>query len=142
MPAKKKATAKKKSSTKKKAVKKTTAKKAVARKTDKRTTTKKKAVSKKKPAPVKKAVEVAPPPPMPSPKPPEKPKKVKKGIPCKHCDATGVCAAGHLYDKSRGMVFGARTRLTSCNGCLAEAGQHKNSKKLVDCRFCDGDGEI
>jgi hypothetical protein len=142
MPAKKKATAKKKTVTKKKTVKKTAAKKAVAKKKVKEAATKKKPV-KKKPIPKKKAVEVTPPPPPPPPpKAPEKPKKVKQGIPCEHCDTTGVCAAGETYDKSRGMVFGAQTRLTSCAECLISAGEHKNSKKLVDCRFCDGDGEI
>jgi type IV secretory pathway VirB10-like protein len=139
MPAKKKATAKKKTVTKKKTVKKAVTKKKAL--TKKKAVTKKKPV-KKKPIPKKKAVEVTPPPPPPPPKVEEKPKKPKQGIPCEHCDTTGVCAAGETYDKSRGMVFGAKTRITSCTDCLLAAGQHKNSKKLVDCRFCDGDGEI
>ena len=128
MPAKKKATTKKKTTTKKKVVKKTV-KKVTAKKTD------------KKAAPVKKAEKPAPPP-APIKKVEEKPKKVKKGISCAHCDATGVCAAGDPYDKTRGKIFSAKTRLRSCVECLLANGQHKNSKKLVDCRLCDGDGEI
>jgi len=142
MPAKKKATAKKKTTTKKKIVKKAVAKKATKKVTAKKSVVKKKVV-KKKTAPKKKVVKAAPPPPPPPPpKVEKKPKQPKQGIPCKHCDTTGVCAAGDAYDKSRGMVFGAKTRIRSCPECLIEAGQHKNSKKLVDCRLCDGDGEI
>jgi hypothetical protein len=141
MPAKKKATAKNKTVTKKKTAKKVTSKKTATKKAFKKVATKKKTVVKSKPVPQKKVAEIvaATPPPV---KIPEKPKKEKKGIPCQHCDATGVCAAGKLYDKSRGMVFGSKTRLTSCYECLAKAGEHKNSKKLVDCRLCDGDGKI
>jgi hypothetical protein len=136
MPAKKKSPAKKKTAAKKKTS------------TAKKKTTKKK-TTKKKTAPKKKAVQkdTAKPKPHPKPEPvvekkPKKPKKVKKGIPCDHCDATGVCAAGNPYDKTRGQQFGAQVRITSCVECLNEAGEHKNSKKLVNCRFCDGDGEI
>jgi len=97
---------------------------------------------------LKKAVEkkekiVPIPEPQPEPvieKKPEKPKK--QGIRCEHCDGTGVCAAGSPYDKSHGQMFGAKVRLTSCTECLLVAGEHKNSKKLVDCRFCGGDGEV
>lgn len=160
MPAKKKTPAKKAARKKAGAAKKAVAKKKVAkkkgaRKSAKKAATKKavkKAVSKKKEVKKKlspKAPKAAPlatkepisaPPPIPAE---EKPvKKEKKGIPCTHCDGTGVCAAGSPYDKSHGQMFGAKVRLTSCQECLAAAGEHSNSKKLVDCRVCDGDGEI
>lgn len=74
--------------------------------------------------------------------PPEKPKKEKLGIDCEHCDGTGVCAAGTPYDKSHGQMFGAKVRMTSCVDCLLAAGEHRNSKKLVDCRICEGDGKV
>lgn len=160
MPAKKKTPAKKAAkkkagATKKAVVKKKVAKKKAAKKSAKKAATKKavkKAVSQmigvKKKLP-QKAPEAAPlaikepisaPPPIPVE---EKPvKKEKQGIPCTHCDGTGVCAAGSPYDKSHGQMFGAKVRLTSCQECLAAAGEHSNSKKLVNCRICDGDGEI
>jgi hypothetical protein len=162
MPAKKKKpagkTAKKKAGVKKKAVtgKKSAAKKKVSKKKEIKKSAKKvtakKTVSKKKiakKAAPKKAPKETPkpiieptpaPPPIPVEKKPEK--KEKQGIPCTHCDATGVCAAGSPYDKTRGQLFGAQVRLTSCPDCLQAAGEHSNSKKLVDCRLCDGDGEI
>jgi len=154
MPVKKKTPAKK-AAKKKAAPKKKVAKKKAAKKPAKKAATKKavkKAVSKKKEVKKKlspKAPKAAPlatkeplsaPPPIPAE---EKPvKKEKQGIPCTHCDGTGVCAAGSPYDKSHGQMFGAKVRLTSCQECLAAAGEHSNSKKLVDCRVCDGDGEI
>ncbi|UCC79404.1 MAG: hypothetical protein JSW64_14205 [Candidatus Zixiibacteriota bacterium] len=158
MPAKKKASgkkaAKKKAAAKKKVSKKTPAKKAVKKAPAKKKAAKKKAVKKaaKKKVTKKKTVEKAvkekeliEPGPEPQPEPviekqPEKPKK--QGIPCEHCDATGVCAAGTPYDKTHGQMFGAKVRLTSCPDCLLAAGEHTNSKKLVDCRICDGDGEV
>jgi len=148
MPAKKKASPKK-ATKKKTAAKKKATKKAAPKKAVKKAVVKKKAVKKtpakkqvKKPAPAKPIEKKAPPPQPVIVKKPEKVKKPKQGIPCDHCDATGVCAAGSPYDKSRGQLFGAKTRITSCVECLHEAGEHKNSKKLVDCRLCDGDGEI
>ena len=148
MPEKKK-TSVKKTANKKTAAKKKVSKKAPAKKTVKKTAPKKavkKKVAKKKA--VKKAVEKREkiePKPEPQAKPviekkPEKPKK--KGIPCEHCDGTGVCAAGSPYDKTHGQMFGAKVRLTSCQECLQAAGEHSNSKKLVDCRICGGDGEV
>ncbi len=158
MPAKKKASgkkaAKKKAAAKKKVSKKTPVKKAVKKAPAKKKVSKKKAVKKavKKKVPEKKTVEEAvkkkeiietAPEPQPEPvveKQPEKPKK--QGIPCEHCDATGVCAAGTPYDKTHGQMFGAKVRLTSCPECLEAAGEHSNSKKLVNCRICGGDGEV
>ncbi|UCE65596.1 MAG: hypothetical protein JSU85_12100 [Candidatus Zixiibacteriota bacterium] len=148
MPAKKKVSGKK-AAKKKTAAKKKVSKKAPAKKTVKKSAVKKaakKKVAKKKA--IKKAVkkkEKIEPKPEPQPKPviekePEKPKK--QGIPCEHCDATGVCAAGSPYDKTHGQMFGAKVRLTSCPECLLAAGEHTNSKKLVDCRICGGDGEV
>jgi len=154
MPAKKKTpakkAAKKKAAPKKKVVKKKgakkTAKKVATKKAVKKAVSKKKEVKKKllqkapKAAPLATKEPISAPPPIPAE---EKPvKKEKKGIPCTHCDGTGVCAAGSPYDKSHGQMFGAKVRLTSCQECLAAAGEHSNSKKLVDCRICDGDGEI
>jgi hypothetical protein len=75
-------------------------------------------------------------------RPPEKPKKEKLGIDCEHCEGTGVCAAGTPYDKSHGQMFGAKIRMTSCVECLLASGEHRNSKKLVNCRICEGDGKI
>lgn len=143
MPAKKKAkTTKKKTAVKKTAKK--VAKKAV-RKSAPKKAAQKKIVSKKplkkpKTKPVVEKKIVVPPPPEPAPPPP--PPKKKLGIDCDHCDATGICAAGTPYDKSRGQTFGAKVRMTSCVECLEEAGEHKNSKKLVKCRLCDGDGKV
>jgi hypothetical protein len=75
-------------------------------------------------------------------KSPEKPKKEKQGIDCEHCEGTGVCAAGTPYDKSHGQMFGAKVRMTSCVECLLASGEHRNSKKLVKCRICEGDGKV
>jgi hypothetical protein len=152
MPAKKKSAAKK-ASKKKAAAKKKVSKKSPAKKAAKTTSVKKK-VSKKKAAKKKvsqkktvkkvakeaKKKEISPEPKPPVKKEPEKQKKL--GIPCEHCDGTGVCAAGTPYDKSHGQMFGAKVRLTSCQECLLAAGEHTNSKKLVDCRICSGDGEV
>lgn len=137
MPAKKKA-----KTTKKKAAVKKTAKKAVKKsapkKATKEKTVPKKPVKKPKAKPAVEKMVVTPPEPAPPPPPPKK----KLGIDCDHCDATGICAAGNPYDRSRGQTFGAKVRITSCVECLEEAGEHKNSKKLVKCRLCDGDGKI
>lgn len=148
MPAKKKASPKK-AIKKKTAAKKKLAQKAAPKKAVKKVTVKKKAVKKaatkkqaKKQALLKPIEKKTLPPVLVIVKKPEKVKKPKQGISCDHCDATGVCAAGAPYDKSRGQLFGAKTRLTSCVECLHEAGAHKNSKKLIACRLCDGDGEI
>lgn len=146
MPAKKKAKkparkkAVKKAATKKKATKKKTAKKASKKKTAKKTAPKLAAIFKKRKQ--EEPVAVEPPPEPAVEKPPEKPKKEKLGIDCEHCDATGICAAGTPYDKSRGQMFGAKIRMTSCIDCLLAAGEHRNSKKLVNCRLCDGDGKV
>jgi len=172
MPAKKKAktTVKKKKVVKKapktvarKAVKKSapkkTAKKSIPKKTAAKKTAPKKAAA-PKPAPIieKKMPVIVPPPPPPAPTPPPprlpsyaapptpppppaKPKE-KLGIKCEHCDATGVCAAGTPYDKSHGQTFGAKVLMTSCVECLDAAGEHRNSKKLVTCRICEGDGKV
>jgi hypothetical protein len=145
MPAKKKT---KKSAAKKAVKKAATKKKATAKKAAKKTT-KKKAAKKtskiatifKKPKP-EEPVAVKPPAEPVVEKPPEKPKKEKSGIDCEHCDATGICAAGTPYDKSHGQMFGAKIRMTSCIECLLAAGEHRNSKKLVNCRLCDGDGKV
>lgn len=154
MPAKKKASgkkaAKKKAPAKKKVSKKTPVKKAPAKKkvAKKKAAKKapKKGIAKKKTIekPVKEK-ELIQPAPEPQPEPvvekkPEKPKK--QGIRCEHCDGTGVCAAGTPYDKTHGQMFGAKIRLTSCPECLEAAGEHSNSKKLVECRICGGDGEV
>lgn len=141
MPAKKKAkkSAVKKAATKKKVTGKKTAKKAAKKKTAKKTS--KLAAIFKRPKP-EEPVAVEPPVEPAVEKPPEKPKKEKLGINCEHCDATGVCAAGTPYDKSRGQTFGAKIRMTSCTDCLLAAGEHRNSKKLVNCRLCDGDGKV
>ncbi len=142
MPAKKKAkkSAVKKAATKKKVTKKKTAKKAAKKKTAKKAASKLAAIFKKRKPEVPVAVE---PPVEPAvEKPPEKPKKEKLGIDCEHCDATGICAAGTPYDKSRGQTFGAKIRMTSCIDCLLAAGEHRNSKKLVNCRLCDGYGKV
>jgi hypothetical protein len=141
MPAKKKAkkSAVKKAATKKKVTKKKTAKKAAKKKTAKKTSKIAAIFKKRKP---EEPVAVEPPAEPAVEKPPEKPKKEKLGIDCEHCDATGICAAGTPYDKSRGQTFGAKIRMTSCVDCLLAAGEHRNSKKLVDCRLCDGDGKV
>jgi hypothetical protein len=147
MPAKKKAKkpartkAVKKAATKKKVAKKKAVKKVAEKKTAKKAFPKIAAIFKKS-KPEKPVIEE---PPAVEPvveKPPEKPKKEKLGIDCEHCDATGICAAGTPYDKSRGQMFGAKIRMTSCVDCLQAAGEHRNSKKLVNCRECDGDGKV
>jgi|GEM_PF-1566540 len=113
------------------------AKKALSKKPVKVKSTIPKAVEKPRPQPVmEEKVKVAPAPEPPKPKPP------KLGIDCEHCDATGICAAGTPYDKSHGQMFGAKVRMTSCAECLMAAGEHSNSKKLVKCRICDGDGKV
>jgi len=163
MPAKKKAKSAAKKTVKKAAktavakTKKTTVKKAAKAKSAE--STKKKKAGSKKPAEkkqsriastVKNIIAKAPsrpkpevrPEPKPAPPPPPPEPKKKLGIDCEHCDATGVCAAGTPYDKTHGQTFGARTRMTSCVPCLEAAGEHKNSKKLVPCRICDGDGQV
>ena len=63
-------------------------------------------------------------------------------VDCTHCDGTGKCAAGQPYDKMHHQGVFARVRLTSCLECLEAAGEHRNSKKLVDCRFCKGTGKV
>ncbi len=143
MPAKKKAkTTKKKTAVKKtaKKVAKKAVKKSAPKKAAQKKTVPKKPLKKPKTKPVVEKKIVVPPPPEPAPPPP--PPKKKLGIDCDHCDATGICAAGTPYDKSRGQTFGAKTRMTSCAECLDIAGEHKNSKKLVKCRLCDGDGKV
>ncbi len=147
MPVKKKA----KKPARKKAVKKAATKKKVAKKKAVKKVAKEKIARKiapkiaaifKRPKPEKPVMEEPPPVEPVVEKPPEKPKKEKLGIDCEHCDATGICAAGTPYDKSRGQTFGAKIRMTSCIECLRAAGEHRNSKKLVDCRLCDGDGKV
>lgn len=149
MPAKKKA---------KKAAKKKAARKKVAGKAVSSTKSGKKAAKKKAPkaTAMKESPRMAAPAPSEEPaipnespgpepeieRPPEKPKKEKLGIDCEHCDGTGVCAAGTPYDKSHGQMFGAKVRMTSCVDCLLAAGEHRNSKKLVSCRICEGDGKV
>ena len=143
MPAQKKAkTTKKKTAVKKtaKKVAKKAVKKSAPKKAAQKKTVPKKPLKKPKTKPVVEKKIVVPPPPEPAPPPP--PPKKKLGIDCDHCDATGICAAGTPYDKSRGQTFGAKVRMTSCVECLEEAGEHKNSKKLVKCRLCDGDGKV
>lgn len=150
MPAKKKA--KKTASRKavKKAAKKKVAKKKAARKAAKKKIHKKVAPKKKvrekafpeRPESEKPTMAEPPPPEPVVEKPPEKPKKEKLGIDCEHCEGTGICAAGTPYDKSHGQMFGAKIRMTSCIDCLLAAGEHKNSKKLVNCRICEGDGKV
>jgi len=141
---KKNAAAKKKVA-KKKAVKKP-AKKAASKKEAKKPVVKKKqpqkTVTKKAPKETPKPLIEPTPPPPPIPVEEKPVKKEKQGIPCTHCDGTGVCAAGSPYDKTRGQIFGAQVRLTSCPDCLQAAGEHSNSKKLVDCNVCGGDGEV
>ena len=134
----KKAPAKKKIATRKSAAKKV-AKKKSPPKTEKKTAASKMTAKRpvEKPEPV-----LIPQQAKPEPAPVKKIKKPKQGIKCDHCAGTGVCAAGLPYDKSHGQMFGAKMRITSCPECLAEAGEHANSKKLVDCRICDGDGEV
>lgn len=128
----------------KKSVKKAT-KKAL-KKTVASGTPKQKSVAKKKPPkPIQKQrieIERTPEPPKVTPPPPPPEPKKKLGIDCEHCDATGICAAGTPYDKSHGQTFGAKVRMTSCPDCLEAAGEHRNSKKLVKCRICEGDGKI
>jgi hypothetical protein len=146
MPAKKKT----KKAVKKKAAKRKDAGKAASKKTAKKKA--RKAPAKEK-SPEKKAVKAAAAEdipavdksPQPKPeikKPPAKPQKEKLGIDCEHCEGTGVCAAGTPYDKSHGQMFGVRLRMTSCVECLLAAGEHRNSKKLVECRICGGDGKV
>ncbi len=151
MPAKKKAKkparkkAVKKAATKRKVAKKKAAKKVAKKKTAKKVVPKEKARKKgipERPRPEKPVIAEPPPVEPVVEKPPEKPKKEKLGIDCEHCEGTGVCAAGAPYDKSHGQMFGAKIRMTSCIDCLLAAGEHKNSKKLVNCRICEGDGKV
>ena len=150
MPAKKKARKPASKKAVKKAARKKVAKKKAAGKAAKRKIPKKAAPKKKvrkkaipeRPEP-EEPIMAEPPPPEPViEKPPEKPKKEKLGIDCEHCEGTGICAAGTPYDKSHGQMFGAKIRMTSCIDCLLAAGEHKNSKKLVNCRICEGDGKV
>lgn len=137
----------------KKVAKKTAAKKGTAKKP-----------AAKKAAPVKASPKKADPPkpkPKPAPKPAPKPiaKPSVKPIPppveehddfefdgpmkeCEHCDGIGKCTAGEPYDKGHHKVFGAKLMLTSCIPCLEAAGEHSNSKKLVECSFCKGTGQV
>ncbi len=140
-------------------------KKSAAKKEVKKKAAAKKPIEKKKP--VKKA-KVPKPAPKPAPKP-TIPKRIEerpiltspivaKPVPakpaydpstydgptkeCDHCDGTGKCAAGEPYDKGHHQMFGSQIRLTSCPECLVAGGEHHNSKKLVDCRFCVGTGKV
>lgn len=61
---------------------------------------------------------------------------------CEHCLGTGKCTAGEPYDKGHHQVFGSKVLLTSCHVCLEAAGEHDNSKKLVQCSFCHGSGQV
>jgi hypothetical protein len=150
MPAKKKAKRKVKKKAAEKKVrgkagtKKKSTKKAAKKKSPK-TGGKKESPKKKLSTPVSREPVVVSEPPKPEPAiemPPDKPKKEKLGIDCEHCEGTGVCAAGTPYDKSHGQMFGAKVRMTSCVDCLLAAGEHRNSKKLVNCRICEGDGKV
>jgi hypothetical protein len=141
MPAKKKA----KKPASKKGVKKAAARKVAKRKIPKKAAPKKKVRGKaitERPEPERPIIAPPPPPGTVVERPPDKPKKEKLGIDCEHCEGTGICAAGTPYDKSHGQMFGAKVRMTSCVDCLLAAGEHKNSKKLVKCRICEGDGKV
>jgi hypothetical protein len=61
---------------------------------------------------------------------------------CEHCQGVGKCTAGEPYDKGHHQTFGARVMLTSCFDCLEAAGEHRNSKKIVQCRICGGIGKV
>ena len=61
---------------------------------------------------------------------------------CDHCLGTGKCTAGEPYDKGHHQMFDSKVFLTSCIDCLEAAGEHRNSKKLVKCHFCDGTGKV
>jgi hypothetical protein len=63
-------------------------------------------------------------------------------VECQHCMGAGKCTAGEPYDKGHHQVFGAKLILTSCFDCLEAAGEHRNSKKLVFCRLCEGSGMV
>jgi hypothetical protein len=106
----------------------------------------KKTVPKKatnKPAP-KKATPKKVAPKKAAPKKVEEP-KIKPDVnlkECEHCQGVGKCTAGEPYDKGHHQMFGARIMLTSCFDCLETAGEHRNSKKIVACRFCKGTGKV
>ena len=61
---------------------------------------------------------------------------------CEHCQGVGKCTAGEPYDKGHHQMFGAKVMLTSCMDCLEAAGEHRNSKKIVQCRVCKGTGKV
>ncbi len=63
-------------------------------------------------------------------------------VDCSHCDGTGKCAAGEPYDKMHHQGIFTQKRLTSCFECLEAAGEKRNSKKMVNCRFCNGTGKV
>jgi hypothetical protein len=133
MPAKKKAAGK---------MKKAPAKKAVPKKKAKQASTKKE-------SPVKKAVPLKTivPPPARIPEPldthlGEHHEETGPMVECEHCLGAGKCTAGEPYDKGHHQMFGAKLILTSCFDCLESAGEHRNSKKLVACRICDGRGMV
>lgn len=63
-------------------------------------------------------------------------------VDCSHCDGTGKCAAGEPYDKMHHKGVFAQIRLTSCSECLEASGESRNSKKMVNCRFCKGTGKV
>jgi hypothetical protein len=61
---------------------------------------------------------------------------------CEHCDGIGKCTDGEPYDKGHHHLFGSKVMLTSCADCLEAGGEHRNSKKIVACRFCKGTGKV
>ncbi len=61
---------------------------------------------------------------------------------CEHCEGIGKCTAGEPYDKGHHQMFGSRVILTSCPDCLDAAQEHRNSKKIVACRICQGTGKV
>ncbi len=126
MPVKKKAGTSRsgKSSTGTKTAKKSTAK-------TKKTAAKKQPIERAK-ATEKATVEIAP---KPTP-PPGEP------VECSHCEGTGKCGKGQPYDKGHHQGLFADFRLTSCFECLDAAGESRNTKKLVVCRFCLGTGKV
>jgi len=139
MPPKKKAEAKKRAVPKKKAIAK------------KKAAPKKKAVPKKKAAPKKPIVAVKEAPTIEAETRAEvispEPEKTITGPPkelveCSHCQGTGKCTAGEIFDKDRHQSLFQEQRLTSCLECLFAAGKARNSKKLVICRICRGTGKV
>jgi len=116
----------------KKAAKKTTKKSAkkVAKKTV-GATKKKAAKSKAKP----KATSTKPKTTKPKPKPADL-------VDCDHCEGTGKCASSKPYDKGYHQGIFKEELLKSCTDCLIAAGKSRNSKKMVNCRFCNGSGKV